>query len=973
MRKLSLRNRLLASLLGVGLLTLLVAGLQADRRAQAALRTAAIHHLTSIREERRLQIEAYLVGIRRDGMNLAESRAVIAAMRDFKAAFRAFTAEIARSPREVRDRYRTDIELYYRSSFLPRVRTLQSESSVDATGPYPESEDVTIALQALFIADNPNPEQSRDRLDRPAGTGRYADVHAGHNPVLRSVARQAGYDDLFLVDHETGRVVYSVAKKLDFATNVLSGPYRNTRLSRAFRAARVAIDADFVQLVDFESYLPSLGAPAAFVAAPIFDEGRRLGVLALQIPLARIDAVMTGDRKWKERGLGQTGEAYLVGPDHRMRSDSRFLLEAPEQYLDTMSAAGVPDEVVQLMRAHRSTVLFQQITTADVLAALSGRTGTVTQVDYRQQPVLASYAPLAIPDLRWGIVAKLDTAEALAPALALRRVLVATGAGVAALVVAVAVLLARSLTAPIRRLIAGMGTLGEGDLSCRIVEARGDEIGQIATAFNRMADDLQRTTVSRDHLNSILDSMSDAVIVVRPPEAGTDWRQAVIVTVNPAACAMLGHPARELLGQPVGTLISAITAGDATGKASPSVWLEEVLRNGRIGSREVVYKIPDGREIPVLFSSAVMRQGARGVGGIVCAAHDLTDLKAMEARGTFIRETFGRYVSDDVVASLLSSPEALALGGELRKVTVMMSDLRGFTALAERLSPEEAITFLNGYLQTMVDLILQYHGTINEIMGDGILVIFGAPTAAADDAERAVACALAMQLAMEGVNARSRERGLPEVEMGIGVHTGDVIVGNIGSNRRMKYAAVGTHVNLTGRIESYTTGGQILISESIRQEVASLVSVGRQLQIEAKGARQPLGVWEVTGIGGPHALFLHPASSRMILLAAPIPVRYAVLADKHVGRNVVDGSVVRLSEKNAEIRSSAPVPLLSNVKIWIPEIEASASPGELYAKVVEAAATDRSGFIVRFTAIAPDITKYLQHRLDADRASSRSA
>src|SRR5438876_1018796 len=246
---------------------------------------AAIQPRASIREERRLQIGAYLAGIRRDGMNLAESRAVIAAMRDFKAAFRAFTAEIARSPREVRDRYRTDIELYYRSSFLPRVRTLQSESSVDATGPYPESEDVTIALQALFIADNPNPEQSRDRLDRPAGTGRYADVHAGHNPVLRSVARQAGYDDLFLVDHETGRVVYSVAKKLDFATNVLSGPYRNTRLSRAFRAARVAIDADFVQLVDFESYLPSLGAPAAFVAAPIFDEGRRLGVLALQIPL----------------------------------------------------------------------------------------------------------------------------------------------------------------------------------------------------------------------------------------------------------------------------------------------------------------------------------------------------------------------------------------------------------------------------------------------------------------------------------------------------------------------------------------------------------------------------------------------------------------------------------------------------------------------------------------------------------------
>src|SRR5207244_12792764 len=105
-----------------------------------------------------------------------------------------------------------------------------------------------------------------------------------------------------------------------------------------------------------------------------------------------------------------------------------------------------------------------------------------------------------------------------------------------------------------------------------------------------------------------------------------------------------------------------------------------------------------------------MRQGARGVGGIVCAAHDLTDLKAMEARGTFIRETFGRYVSDDVVASLLSSPEALALGGELRKGTVMMSDLRGVTALAERRSTEEAITLLHGYHHPVADLHITYLG-----------------------------------------------------------------------------------------------------------------------------------------------------------------------------------------------------------------------------------------------------------------------
>jgi adenylate cyclase len=755
-----------------------------------------------------------------------------------------------------------------------------------------------------------------------------------------------------------------VAKKIDIGTSLESGPFRNSKLGRAFRAARNAIEADFVKLVDFESYTPSLGAPAAFVAAPIFKDGQRVGVAALQIPLDRIDAVMTGDHKWEEYGLGRTGETYLIGSDFRMRSDSRFFLEDEKNYLKSFAAKGVPAALIRLMQAHRSTVLFQQITTPAAKAALAGDTDTITQVDYRGELGLASYGPLSTPDLDWAIVAKLDAVEAFAPIVALRRALLWTGAGIAVLVVGIALVLARSLTAPIHRLIAGMDILGRGELSHRLGDARRDEIGQIATAFNRMAGDLQETTVSRDYMNSILDSMSDAVIVVRPPHAGTDWREAVVVTVNPAACAMLGRTADKVLGQPLGSLISTITAGSGATGGVTSVWLEEVLRDGRIGAREVFYRIRDGREIPVLLSSAVMPQGSSAVGGVVWSSHDLTDLKAMEARGAFIRETFGRYVSDDVVASLLSSPEALKLGGEQRKVTVMMSDLRGFTALAERLTPEEVIRFLNGYLQTMVDLILHYGGTINEIMGDGILVIFGAPKSAADDAERAVACGVAMQRAMADVNTRSRERGLPEVEMGIGVHTGEVIVGNIGSDRRMKYTAVGSHVNLTGRIESYTTGGQLLISESTLQEVGTIVEVGRSLRIEPKGARKEMTVWEVLGIGGSHGLRLDAREPPMVALAPEIPIRYAVLEEKHVGRSVLDASFVRLSAKGAEIRSDAtPPPPLSNLKIWITGLTVGAETAELYAKVVEGAPAVGVGFVVRFTSVAPEVTAELRKRV----------
>ena len=127
------------------------------------------------------------------------------------------------------------------------------------------------------------------------------------------------------------------------------------------------------------------------------------------------------------------------------------------------------------------------------------------------------------------------------------------------------------------------------------------------------------------------------------------------------------------------------------------------------------------------------------------------------------------------------------MGGEKRKLTMMMTDLRGFTSLSERLPADRVVKLLNRYLATMVPIIKQYQGTIDEFIGDAIFVLFGAPVWHEDDAERAVACAVAMQIAMEEVNKENRKEDLPEVEMGIGIHTGQVVLGNIGSPERMKY------------------------------------------------------------------------------------------------------------------------------------------------------------------------------------------
>jgi adenylate cyclase len=243
-----------------------------------------------------------------------------------------------------------------------------------------------------------------------------------------------------------------------------------------------------------------------------------------------------------------------------------------------------------------------------------------------------------------------------------------------------------------------------------------------------------------------------------------------------------------------------------------------------LGANDYLVKLPDKLEL-----IARIRYHSKGYISLLERNDAYKALEQManqlQLHNRFIRKTFGRYLTDDVVKSLLESPEGLKLGGERRKITLVMTDLRGFTSMAGRLAPEQVVTMLNRYLGTMVEVIQTYQGTIDEFIGDAIFVLFGAPIQRDDDAERAVACAMAMQLAMEKVNAQNRADDLPEVEMGIGLHTGEVVVGNIGSDRRAKYGVVGSHVNLTARIESYTVGGQVLISETTRQEIGPLVKV----------------------------------------------------------------------------------------------------------------------------------------------------
>jgi class 3 adenylate cyclase len=394
---------------------------------------------------------------------------------------------------------------------------------------------------------------------------------------------------------------------------------------------------------------------------------------------------------------------------------------------------------------------------------------------------------------------------------------------------------------------------------------------------------------------------------------------------------------------------------------------------------------PETREIPVIFMTA-MTETAQKVQGLQLGAVDyitkpfqseevlarvqtqLSLQRAMEEvrhlatqlerHNQFIRQTFGRYVTDDVVASLLDSPEGLRLGGEKRLVTIVMADLRGFTAFSGRLAPEQVVAILNIYLGKMAEVITQYQGTIDEFIGDTILVLFGAPIWRQDHAARAVACAVAMQLAMDAVNAELCQAGLPAVEMGIGVNTGEVVVGNIGSHKRAKYGVVGSPVNLTSRIESYAVGGQVLISEATRQAIGPLLRIAKHLEVNAKGLDTPVAVYDVRGIGGTYNLLLPEPADALVPLEKALRLRYTVLEDKHLGEAVYTGSLLTLSARGGELLCNQAVALWSDLKIQLLDNNEEAFVGAFYAKVVRRLPEGLAGFYVHFTYLPPEVVTF---------------
>ena len=317
--------KLFAILLFMGAVAVLITSVLGYIRARDTLEQTIYNQLTAARQTKARQVESYFRTIANELRLLASTKMVVDATREFRSTF----TELEQNP--MPDELRRQLEEWYGHNFLPIVRRLLGKDVLLAD--YLPIGAAATYLQYHYIVANPQPSSRRKFINDPGDGSAYSAVHALYHPLLRTAASTLGLFDFMIADPKSGRLIYAMDKEVDFATSLKKGPYRDSNLAAAFGRCAGMPDASLTCLEDFAPYLPSDGQPIAFMATPVIEEGAVSGVLIAQLSIEEIDRVVTGDRQWREQGFGDTGEAYIIGPDSLVRSGLRLFFEDRDRYL----------------------------------------------------------------------------------------------------------------------------------------------------------------------------------------------------------------------------------------------------------------------------------------------------------------------------------------------------------------------------------------------------------------------------------------------------------------------------------------------------------------------------------------------------------------------------------------------------------------------------------------------------------------
>ncbi|UTT63192.1 adenylate/guanylate cyclase domain-containing protein [Microcella humidisoli] len=478
---LSIQSTVLVMLLAVSVTSNVLVGVIGYVNATDSLRDAAFDRLIEVRDSRAREIERLFTTIESTVVVHSRGQSVVDATTAFSEAF----TELESAPLD--DAQSQSLLRYYDEVFGPALSEATG-SSADAAGFVPTSTAARY-LQVHYTA--PHADFASAIAVDDAGDGSaWSAVHAQYHDYFRSMTELLEYEDVLLIDAR-GVVVYSAYKGVDLGTNVLTGPYRFSTLADAYGEALGSNLLGEVSLTDFEAYPPSLNLPAGWAATPIGRDGEIIGAMAVELPVERLSSVMTAGSDVEQGGLGDTGEAYLVGPDGLMRSPSRLLMTDPEAYTQAALAAGTSSEVVELAVARGTTLGLQPVSTPAAEAAQAGQSGTIIASSYLGRETLAAYGPVEVPGVDWVVVAEIDSAEAFAPVTEFTRNLVVSSAVLALVVSVLSLLLARIFVSPLRRLAHAAQRIAAGESGVTVDAGSNDELRAVSAAFNDMSRSLQ--------------------------------------------------------------------------------------------------------------------------------------------------------------------------------------------------------------------------------------------------------------------------------------------------------------------------------------------------------------------------------------------------------------------------------------------------------------------------------------------------
>ncbi|MDH5716538.1 MAG: EAL domain-containing protein [Spirochaetia bacterium] len=616
-----IQRKFLIAFISLALGTVLVTGVIGYFMGKDRMQTEVLKKLTALKETKKQQIESYFSQIEGQLKIYAASDMIVNAMEDFISAFAILEKESNLSGKDFK-KYETTLQEHYENLVFAKIKKI-NEHEKDYLF-YKPHDKTTLILQHDFLAANPHRIGSKDNLVS-AGNYTYSKIHAKYHPRIKHFLKEFNFYDIFFVDINTADIVYTVYKEIDFATNLLMGPFSQSAIAKLFQKVKNDKAKKNFYFLDFEQYEPSYNMPASFIASPVFKNKKLLGVLIFQVPIDKINNIMTANNNWKKEGLGDTGETYLVCEDYSMRNNSRFLIENQENYFNTIKKTEISNNVINLIKKHNTTILFQTVFTEGVKDALSGKSGTKIMNDYRNIPVLASYAPVKYFDVNCAIIASIETSEAFSPIEDFRNWLFFLGLFLIIPTVLTSYYFSRKIAYPILKLSQAIKKITKGEIPEKILIKTNDEIESLSESFNEMIDKLNKTTVSRDYLDDILTSMTDILIIISVENSKKDAYEpkAIIEKINQSAIKSLGYKEKEIIGKP----IDKICASDLDKQLFKGKSLIEILKKGKLKTEERILLRKNKEKMPVLFSATVMNRPDKINETIVCVAQDLTTYK----------------------------------------------------------------------------------------------------------------------------------------------------------------------------------------------------------------------------------------------------------------------------------------------------------------------------------------------------------